>query len=94
MSTMPPDGDRDGSTYNHDEDYDRLNRQMKDVFRAVADGAWHTPPELEDKTGHSWASISARLRDLRKDKYGGYIVEREYLAKGLWMYRIAGKREK
>ena len=36
----------------------------------------------------SEASISARLRDLRKEKFGGHVVERERLSGGLWAYRL------
>ena len=36
----------------------------------------------------SEASISARLRDLRKAKHGSYRVERRKCAKGLWEYRV------
>lgn len=82
------DGPRGGVTFDPDRDGARLNRQMRDVFRVVADEAWHTLPGLSRATGHPEASISARLRDLRKPRFGGHVVERTYLGEGLWAYRL------
>jgi hypothetical protein len=77
-----------GDTYDRERDKTRLFRQLGDVKRAVIDGKWHTLPELSALTGHPEASVSARLRDLRKDKFGGYTVVREYVSDGLWRYRM------
>jgi hypothetical protein len=41
--------------------------------------------------GGSIAAISARLRDLRKPKYGSREVERRYLHNGLFEYRLRGQ---
>lgn len=54
----------------------------------MSDGAWHTLSELADKCQGSEAGISARLRDLRKAKFGGYTVTAKRLGKGLWAYRM------
>src|SRR5688572_24584492 len=35
-------GHRDGNTYEAEFDYTRLNRQMLAVYKAMADGKWHT----------------------------------------------------
>jgi len=83
----PPD-DFDGETYVRPRDHDRLFAQLAKVQSAMADHSWHTLPELELVTGAPQASISARLRDLRKPKFGGYLVERQYVAAGLWEYRL------
>jgi len=91
---MTLDGDRDGHTYSHDEDYLRLNRQAKRVFDAIADGKPKTPEWLAYRTGDNWASISARLRDLRKAKFGAWQVERKRSTiPGLFLYRLAGKNQ-
>jgi hypothetical protein len=34
------------------------------------------------------SGLSARVRDLRKARFGGYEVERKRIAGGLWAYRI------
>jgi len=39
-------------------------------------------------TSHPEASVSARLRDLRKEKFGGHVVERRAVKRGLFEYRV------
>jgi uracil-DNA glycosylase family 4 len=84
----PPSGDRDGVTYDHDQDYVRLNQQATDVWRAMRDGHWHTLHGLSATTGHPEASISARLRDFRKSDFGSHEVHRERIESGLFHYRL------
>jgi hypothetical protein len=78
----------DGITFDTRRDGKRLNDQMRRVFEIVRDGKWHTLHELHAITGYPEASISARLRDMRKPKILGATVEREYLGSGLWQYRV------
>jgi hypothetical protein len=85
-----PDAHFDGDTYDPARDHTRLKRQLGRVFEAVRDGEWHTLVGLEIKTGDPQASISARLRDLRKPKFGGYNVEHRHIGDGQWEYRISG----
>lgn len=80
----------DGPTYDSERDYDRLNAQMRRVFDIVRDGHWHTLAEIAAATGDPEASVSARLRDLRKPKYGSREIERQFVEKGLWRYRMKG----
>ncbi len=80
--------DFDGATYERALDHARLGEQLLRVGRVMADGNWHTLRELSDRTGDPEASISARLRDLRKRKFGGHTVEHERLDRGLWRYRL------
>jgi hypothetical protein len=81
-------GDRDGETFDRTRDLSRLNDQMMDVYRLMMDGQWRPLFAIASHTGHPEASVSARLRDLRKDKYGGFIVERKYIANGVHHYRL------
>ena len=83
--------DFDGRTYEHDRDYQRLGAQSKRVFAAITDGHWHTLSSISGRTGDPEASVSARLRDLRKGKFGRWKVERRNLGRGTWQYRLAGK---
>ena len=78
----------DGATIDHERDHARLVSQYDKVFRAMRDGHWRTPAEIERLTGYSWASISARLRDMRKEKFGGHKINREYVGNGLYMYQL------
>ena len=58
------------------------------VHRAMSDGQWHTLAKISEITKDPEASVSARLRDLRKKKFGGFIVDRQRLDSGLYRYRI------
>ena len=80
--------DFDGATYDRERDGDRLGAQMKAVKDLMIVSGWLTLPEIAVKTGYPEASISARLRDLRKTKFGAYNVERRYVVNGLWEYRV------
>jgi hypothetical protein len=81
--------DYGGVTYDPDQDRERLGDQMCRVFDACLDGQWHTLRELSDKTGDPEASVSARLRDVRK-KWGKAAMESKRLTegKGTWVYRV------
>ena len=78
----------DGETFAPERDGVRLTRQSKDVWRPMQDGAWRTLGEISAGTGHPEASVSARLRDFRKRRFGSHTVERKYLGSGLYAYRL------
>ncbi len=77
-----------GETYDRTRDRARLQRQLDKVRRLMMDGEWWTLGALEEQTGAPQASISARVRDLRKPKFGGYDVPKRYVSDGLWEYRV------
>lgn len=81
-------GKRGGWTFSQQRDGQRLNRQAYVVWMLMRDGRWRTLAEIAALTGEPEASVSARLRDLRKDRFGGHIVDRRYLQNGLWEYRV------
>ena len=83
----------DGATFNEARDGARLGEQSRVVFALMADGNYRTPEIMEQETGYSWASISARLRDFRKAKFGGHQVVRNYLGNGLFAYRLIVNQE-
>ncbi len=78
----------DGRTYNHKRDGERLKGQHGRVWAAMRCGEWFTLAELSRVTCDPEASISARLRDLRKCKFGSHIIQREYVKRGLFRYRL------
>lgn len=84
--------DFDGATYRRENDHARLDSQLQRVKLLMLDGKWRTLAEIEEATGDgSSASISARLRDLRKEKFGGFEVERRPRGsekRGLYEYRV------
>lgn len=80
--------EHDGRTYQPERDKSRLNAQQALVFNAMRDGRWRTLARIHMMTGAPEASISARLRDARKSKFGGHTVERRYVERGLFEYRL------
>ncbi len=83
-----------GSDYRPDRDDVRLTGQLLRVWGVMAKGAWHTLDEISRLTGDPAASVSAQLRHLRKPRFGGHQVEKEYISNGLYKYRvIANKQE-
>lgn len=82
----------DGETFDASLDHKRLGAQMGAVRALMGDGAWRTLREISLALGEPEASISARLRDLRKVKFGALTVElrrRGEPAEGLFEYRVS-----
>lgn len=77
-----------GETYDPDRDHDRLATQLATVRDLMHDGNWRTLDEIAEATGHPAPSVSARLRDLRKRRFGGFTVQREHVENGLHRYRV------
>lgn len=69
------------------------------VREVMLENEWLTPYQLqalvEARTGewHSDSALTARLRELRRAEYGGYLVEKRK-CEGLksFEYRLAGKQ--
>jgi hypothetical protein len=85
---VPPQRAFDGRTYEWRRDHVRLDKQLGRVFQFMQDGHWHTLAEIMLTVNGSEAAISARIRDLRKPKYGSHTVERKSLGGGLFAYRL------
>jgi hypothetical protein len=86
LDTTP---DFDGVTYDRAQDHARLTNQLALVRDyMLRHGEWRTLREIHAATGVEMPSASARLRDLRKSKFGAYAVERERVSKGLYRYRV------
>ena len=86
-----------GVTYEEELDGKRLGKQLEAVrvrlLLASSVGRWLTLAEMERLFSGRYpqASISARLRDLRKPRFGGYIVERRRrleAERGIFEYRV------
>lgn len=83
----------DGETFNQRRDGDRLGTQLELVRGLMADGVSRSLGDIVAALRirgctATEASVSARLRDLRKERFGGYSVERTYLGSGLYSYRV------
>lgn len=81
----------DGKTFDPALDENRLEKQLGRVYACAIDGKWRTLNEISLVTGDPEASVSSRLRDLRKEKFGSYQIERRRRGNpmlGLFEYRI------
>lgn len=78
-----------GSDYDHSRDSARLGDQILRVRAFMRDGKWHTLEQISDGTGDPQASVSAQLRHLRKERFGGHTIEKNYIGNGLYEYRMA-----
>ena len=87
-----PEGDRDGSTYDETIDRKPLNAQAQRVWDVMNDGAWVTLADISYFTGDPEASISARMRDFRKDRFGAHTVRRKRIERQ-WFYRLIPNEE-
>lgn len=82
----------DGATYEPEHDKARLTSQLERVKALMLDGQWRTLAEIQDSVGGTEASVSARLRDLRKSRFGGFAVDRRRRgmpSTGLFEYRVS-----
>lgn len=85
----------DGATFDPEQDGARLGKQAQRVwdfmaFRYGGCGQWWSLAEIAGCTGFPESSISARLRDFRKARFGSHTVERRRRkdGKGTWEYRL------
>lgn len=67
------------------QDVPRLSRQLDRVRDLMSDGKWRTLSCIALLCHGSEPSVSARLRDLRRE---GFTVSRERITGGLWKYRV------
>lgn len=79
-----------GPAYDESKDGARVAKQMDRVLGYCLNGPWRSLAEIKGLTGDPESSISAQLRHLRKERFGGYIVEkrRRTEASGTWEYRV------
>jgi hypothetical protein len=89
----------DGTTYIRSLDKDRLSTALQRVFYVGVDCSaipdkWYTLHDFQWTIKcifgehYSEAGISARLRDVRKPKFGSHAMESRRRDGGLWEYRI------
>jgi hypothetical protein len=77
-----------GESYDPQRDFYRLHGQLRRVYEVMKDGQWHSVNELVASAGGTAASITARVRDLRKQKFGARLVERKHVKAGFFLYRL------
>lgn len=80
-----------GSNYVPELDRRRLVGQLLRVYELMSDNQWRTLDEISNKTKDPHASISAQLRNLRKERFGSYIIDKRRRGEGtsgLWEYKL------
>ena len=88
-SKYPANPHFNGSDYIPKLDHKRLTGQLADIKALMIDGTFRTLNEIESATGYPQASISAQLRNLRKERFGGYTVNKQRRAlEGLFEYGL------
>jgi hypothetical protein len=78
----------DGSTYSPELDHKRLTGMLHRIYAVLSNGRWYTLRELSQLANGTEASISARLRDLRKVRFGSHTIDKKREANGLWRYKM------
>lgn len=82
----------DGSDYDEKLDKNRLTGQILRIYDTIKDQKWRTLAEIEGSTGDPQASVSAQLRNLRKSRFGGHVIEKRRVSSingtGTWQYRL------
>lgn len=83
-----------GPVYVPKIDSARLSIQYKRIFDLMEDAIWRTLGEIADATGDPQASISAQLRHMRKERFGGHKINKARVAldSGLWVYQLVVNR--
>ena len=82
----------DGKHYDKTKDKTRLTKQMQGVYDCINMGSWKTVEEISKVTGYPQPSISAQLRNLRKEKFGGLDVRGRYrVGTRIFEYRLEQK---
>jgi len=65
----------------------RLKRQLVQVYEALLLDDL-TLEEISRKINAPTSSVSARIRDLRKPRFGDFRVDREHIENGLYRYML------
>ncbi len=81
-------GGFDGETFDFAFDGSRLTGQLGRVYDCMKSGNWLTLQEIAESCGGSEGGCAARLRDLRKERFGGFEVERIHTIAGIHLYRM------
>ncbi len=80
-----------GVTYEPELDENRLRAQLRRVYNVMKDATWRTLVEISAVTRDPESSVSARLRDFRKEQFGGHTVNRRRRGegrRGLFEYQL------
>ena len=80
-----------GPAYDENIDGERVSKQHHRIRNYMLGCSWMTLAEIAHALDYPEASISAQLRHLRKERFGGYLVDkrRRPMDTGAqWEYRV------
>lgn len=69
-------------------DHTRLGPQLLRVKAVLLDYKWHTVVEIAESTGDPETSVSAQIRNLRKPRFGGHVIEKRRDWPGLYEFKM------
>lgn len=78
----------DGADYIHERDGQRLAKNHLKLKEIMQDKVYRTLYEISHLTNIPEASVSAGLRDFRKQKFGSNTLNKKYLGNGLYSYQL------
>lgn len=78
----------DGADYIHERDGKRLAKNHFKLKELMKDKVYRTLSEISYITKIPEASVSAGLRDFRKEKFGCHTLNKKYLENGLYSYQL------
>ena len=78
----------DGSDYVHEEDSSRLAKNHFKLKDLMSDNVFRTLGEISHITKIPEASVSAGLRNFRKERFGSHTLNKKYLENGLYSYQL------
>lgn len=81
----------DGDDYVHQRDSKRLKTQLEQIESYIEGKGYLTLQEIADATGFAQTSVSAQLRNLRKERFGSRKIDRKYISNGLYSYKLMPK---
>jgi hypothetical protein len=78
----------DGADYQPERDHERLAGQLQAIYDLMKDGKHRTLHEIAAAVKAPESSVSAQLRHLRKERFGGHTVNRRHVGNGLYDYQL------
>ena len=78
----------DGADYIHERDGKRLAKNHLKLKELMRDKVYRTLREISYITNIPEASVSAGLRDFRKERFGSHTLNKKYLENGLYSYQL------
>tara|TARA_R110002167_G_scaffold282191_1_gene487457 strand:+ start:372 stop:665 length:294 start_codon:yes stop_codon:yes gene_type:complete len=85
--------DFDGDDYVADRDNARLTNQIDKVRMYMENAGYLTVKQIAADLKQPEPSVSAQIRNLRKDRFGARTVNREYRGNGCYAFKLEPKED-